>query len=684
MSKRIVALAVSQPLGGADDDKKVISRISNTYHNTNKLLPSLFPALVAKLNRNKKEILFGAILVLCLRFLGCLHDLVDATTTTVTPAPSNALRLQRLSLRVNIPAESSSMRTSSDAFTGNSSTIQPPTTAPDNPDSIVPNPSPTASAGEDSAKISTIGSFAERSGVWVKIKTISELRNYECVGWRRTGQCSPDGPPIPRISRSCSRKIRHTASGYCEIKHKTTGEIRHVLPMHCYSRRAQPSFSCDQFVKLIEYNLMALEYKPKVPLSFDRCQQELLEENGLPVHDAIEGAQMDDQDNTETNTETEAPGQVDFTRGIAIVVYDELLLSAYASIRWLREDLRSNLPVEMWYVNKETNASNPVLTELTAHYGVFLRSVKDPRATKFYTKIYAVFYSAFDHVLLLDADNFAVRDPTYLFSTSQYIETGAVFWPDFWRPNRTIFGMTSRSFVWEFFGIPFVDMFEQESGQVLINRRRHVRALHALLHYGLTEPHTPQVMSLTWGDKDLFRFAWMRTNSAFHMIERPAGSAGVMAFSSPRVHEPDLFCGQTMVQHDPNGSIIFLHRNIQKLTATNHTKTWTHVQQYKTGHHLGRYDVVGVVDKDRFPLVRKCYGKYANFTAGYAITPITDFAFGHIEDQLLTYVSVAAAIGHAAATAQSSPTTASPMAPPAIEPLGTEPELHADGETEVL
>ena len=36
-----------------------------------------------------------------------------------------------------------------------------------------------------------------------------------------------------------------------------------------------------------------------------------------------------------------------------------------------------------------------------------------------------MFYSSFDQVLLLDADNFVGRDPTYLFDTPEFIETGS-------------------------------------------------------------------------------------------------------------------------------------------------------------------------------------------------------------------------------------------------------------------
>jgi hypothetical protein len=48
---------------------------------------------------------------------------------------------------------------------------------------------------------------------------------------------------------------------------------------------------------------------------------------------------------------------------------------------------------------------------------------------------------------------------------------GAMFWPDFWRMKKTIFNIHNASVLWNMLGIEFVDMFEQESGQVLIDRK---------------------------------------------------------------------------------------------------------------------------------------------------------------------------------------------------------------------
>ncbi|KAG2798626.1 hypothetical protein JG687_00014802 [Phytophthora cactorum] len=383
-------------------------------------------------------------------------------------------------------------------------------------------------------------------------------------------------------------------------------------------------YSCANATMLVRYNLMADNYKPDYPLSFENNQRDFLQENGLTKENASKALVVSGQ-------KLEPPAS--FTHGIAYVVYEQLFLSVYAAIRALRST-GCTLPIELWYRQDETNTSHPLLQELRSKYGAYLRVIKDSRAVKFYTKLYAVFYSAFDNLLLLDADNFAARDPTHLFATEVYNDTGAVFWPDFWMPNRTIFKAKKGSDVWELMGVTFVDMFEQESGQVLVNRAKHTKALHTLLHYGLTEPHLPAEFDMLWGDKDLFRFAWMRTNSSFHMIKRPAGSAGLKA---PYLN---IFCGNTMVQHDPDGGVAFLHRNIVKFLpdGNNTQKLWQYVQQYNMNQDLRFYEVRGDVDHRWFPNIRKCYGRRINYLRAYSLKPIADFPFAGLEDEIISHV----------------------------------------------
>ena len=80
-------------------------------------------------------------------------------------------------------------------------------------------------------------------------------------------------------------------------------------------------------------------------------------------------------------------------------------------------------------------------------------------------KAYAILHCRFREALLLDADNVPLVDPAVLFSTPQYEEHGAIFWPDYTRfgPDRDI---------WPICEVEYRDEPEFESGQIVVNKRR--------------------------------------------------------------------------------------------------------------------------------------------------------------------------------------------------------------------
>ncbi|OWZ20543.1 hypothetical protein PHMEG_0005025 [Phytophthora megakarya] len=251
------------------------------------------------------------------------------------------------------------------------------------------------------------------------------------------------------------------------------------------------------------------------------------------------------------------------TQGIVIAAYDSVLPSAFASIRRLR-DIGCSLPIELWFRHDELAPDNPVLQLLIDKFGpVHLRQIFDERIHGFNVKVHALYYSQFTSALLLDADNFAVRDPTPLFSSSDMKRYGAVFWPDFWHPGNSIFNLHAQSLVWELLGLEYVDMFEQESGQVLVNRAMSRPMLEQLMYYATHKPNMFTKLKLVWGDKDLFRLAWLQMKKKFYYNDhRVPGTLGIIN------HDRQRYCGVTMVQYDLNGvDMLFWHRNTIKLSG---------------------------------------------------------------------------------------------------------------------
>ncbi|ETV76145.1 hypothetical protein H257_09673 [Aphanomyces astaci] len=83
---------------------------------------------------------------------------------------------------------------------------------------------------------------------------------------------------------------------------------------------------------------------------------------------------------------------------------------------------------------------------------------------------------------------------------------------DYWKPDNTCFGIDGYSMLWDLMGIDFVDMFEQESGQL-----------------------------------DLYRLAWLKAAVPFHMIERSPGCLGCRLRP---IRGGGGFCGKTMAKQN--------------------------------------------------------------------------------------------------------------------------------------
>ncbi|OWZ24376.1 hypothetical protein PHMEG_000611 [Phytophthora megakarya] len=236
-----------------------------------------------------------------------------------------------------------------------------------------------------------------------------------------------------------------------------------------------------------------------------------------------------------------------------------VMLATCKSWQW---SLGCALPVEVWIDPTEMRAKHSVLVELVKYYNVLIRIIQDPNASKFHAKPYAIYNSRFESVLWLDSDNIPVRDPTYLFEAPEFVKHGAIFWPDFWRPAiDTPFNVHQQSALWTLLDMPFTNMFEQESGQLLVNRSRSQAALSKLMFYSSHMPRLITDWQLVWGDKDLFRLAWLNTSTPFYMVQHLVALGGLYD------EDENFFCGVSMIQRDPVGDIIFMHRNQAKLTG---------------------------------------------------------------------------------------------------------------------
>lgn len=245
--------------------------------------------------------------------------------------------------------------------------------------------------------------------------------------------------------------------------------------------------------------------------------------------------------------------------------------SAYMLVRELRHH-GCTLPIEWWYNGEEEmnydERNNLKEFNVTCfdlkHYAPFI--LKAPNLSKFAFKVLAMFMSQFDELLYLDADNNVLKDPTYLFDNEQYRTNGALFWPDYWPVDLTLntecFLQLPTQFVPvnQSYTLPY---FQQESGQLLINKKRangvaqiYLWQVYCVLEQGLQHLFPPP---FEFGDKDLFWLTWLAHGEPFGwMTTRPCG-IGYEWVDQRRGRLRTVGMGQ----HDDQGELVFIHMNHQ-------------------------------------------------------------------------------------------------------------------------
>src|SRR6185369_13685961 len=120
------------------------------------------------------------------------------------------------------------------------------------------------------------------------------------------------------------------------------------------------------------------------------------------------------------------------------------------------------LPVQFWHLG--AREMNPYMKSLVAPLGVECVDALEVRKQRparilngWEIKPYAIIHSSFKEVLLLDADNVPVLNPEFLFRTPEFLDTGAIFWPDYGKlaPTRKI---------WKLCGVEYRHEPEFETG----------------------------------------------------------------------------------------------------------------------------------------------------------------------------------------------------------------------------
>lgn len=221
-------------------------------------------------------------------------------------------------------------------------------------------------------------------------------------------------------------------------------------------------------------------------------------------------------------------------------------------------------------------------------------------------KVLAILLLRFENVLLLDLDNFAVRDPSHLFTEEPFTLKGLIVWPDFWK-RATLPAYYKIAGVeplveeiypkynellgkYEYQAVPEgVDMLSDfplherkyaipdptlELGQLMILKKSHIKPLLLALYYNLYGPEYYYPLFSQGldgeGDKETFLAATVVTRKPFYQVGKFLDALGFL--------DDGNFVGTGMGQHDPvldyqyqraqldhQAEMMFVHANFPKL-----------------------------------------------------------------------------------------------------------------------
>jgi Mannosyltransferase putative len=219
-------------------------------------------------------------------------------------------------------------------------------------------------------------------------------------------------------------------------------------------------------------------------------------------------------------------------RGIVICAGGKYIAPALRAVKRLRW-LKCGLSIEVWRL------SDNEMPEKSAQEfeGVGNLIVREPIVAPgggWQLKPYALSHSAFDQALLLDADTWCERDPTFLFDAMLWAPGGTLFWPD-------AVAIKKSASMWKQAGIEPRRMGAIESGQVLLDKGKCETALEMCVQMNMASDHWYKHV---YGDKDTFLLAWMKTATPYALVHTPMDLA------------PD-----GIWQHDLRGERLFRHDN---------------------------------------------------------------------------------------------------------------------------
>lgn len=276
------------------------------------------------------------------------------------------------------------------------------------------------------------------------------------------------------------------------------------------------------------------------------------------------------------------------SRGIVSTAGGPLLPAFLLTLYMLRKS-GSELPVEIFLADQteyDSFVCERMMPEMNSKCIVLsdILDISPPKEglKKYQFKIFSLLFTSFEQVIFVDADDFPLHDPSFLFDSEPFISAGLITWPDFWKVSyhRSFFEIASQAVPDSF---PYAST---ESGQIVLDKRKHHKTLLLSAYYNFYGPsHYYPLLSQGApgeGDKETFVVASKRLNLPSYQVKAGPGVLGRFSqgkFQGSGILQADpawdfqtpnnTYYGWKGGAATPNSSFLFLHVNLPKLNPQN-------------------------------------------------------------------------------------------------------------------
>ncbi|OAD07974.1 glycosyltransferase family 71 protein, partial [Mucor lusitanicus CBS 277.49] len=263
-------------------------------------------------------------------------------------------------------------------------------------------------------------------------------------------------------------------------------------------------------------------------------------------------------------------------RGILLCVGNNQFKFAATTIRAIREIFHNTLPIEVFFIRDAD------LHQAKRHYlksefqDVHLVKLQD-YVSDYYTqfggwamKPFAMLASRYTEVIMMDADVFYFQDPALLFEDEGYKATGSLFYYD-----RTLFPNKTKGPDWMRSFLPSMSSFvpnsrwfkqesvhEQESGVVIMNKRKALLGLLSTCKLNSKTEREEVVYKRVYGDKETFWIGFEVMQTPYAFVKSFAGVIGNHGRGGDD-GSPDYLCGNE-IHFDANEKPLWLNGGLYR------------------------------------------------------------------------------------------------------------------------